>query len=249
MDNILRYNMILKTVAFTLPLIFFAACATKSNLQTTQSFESASFEVNDVFVNMSDGIENSSGTRYLMRSAAKNTAKLFNAEMHNFDASYPLEIEVTDVNFRMPNASIASGERTYIEYTATLREEATGEAYRALPVTYYYVAAGNLSTDAAKQNATKNMIRLSIKNTFAQLYGMQEVPQNIQTHFNTQNIFSDQGEPAKKAPKSIEVPVASLPTPTPTSAQAPEVIVSDASIVQTSTVSSSEPVVIKCVVC
>ena len=247
--------MIRKIALYTASLLFVAGCAANNGFQTTQTFAPAQFQVSDVYVNMADGVENSNRLRGLMRNAGKNTASVYNDAMGSVSAEYPLEIEVTDVNYRDPNASAASGDRTYIRYTATLREEASGEVFRSLPVTYYHVTAEKLDNSQAKQNAEKNMIRLSLKNAFARLYGMQEVPQSVQRHFATQDIFS-QSDQRKTKPeikpqkKPAPTPVVASVVPTQPAVQPtlePVIAAPDEAITETTTQDGAT--VIKCVVC
>lgn len=246
--------MIRITALYAASLLFVAGCASNNGFKTDQSFAPAKFQVSDVYVNMVDDVENSQRVRGLFRNAGKNTASVYNNSMRSVSSEYPLEIEVTDINYRSPNASAASGDRTYIRYTATLREEASGEVFRSLPVTYYHISTGVLATDEAKQNAEKNMIRLSIKNAFARLYGMENIPKSVQTHFNTNDIFADRNsvstkpliKPAKKAP----APVVAAVAPTQPAAEVvsePVVVAPDEAI--TETVSEDGATVIKCVVC
>lgn len=247
--------MIRKIALYTASLLFVAGCAANNGFQTTQTFAPAQFQVSDVYVNMVDGVENSNRVRGLMRNAGKNTANVYNDTMGSVSAEYPLEIEVTDINYRDPNASAASGDRTYIRYTATLREEASGEVFRSLPVTYYHVTAEKLNNAEAKQNAEKNMIRLSLKNAFARLYGMQEVPQSVQRHFATQDIFSqssgNKAKPVikpqkKKAPAPV---VASVVPKQPVVEATPEPVIVESGEAITETTTEGGATVIKCVVC
>jgi hypothetical protein len=247
--------MIRKIALYTASLLFVAGCAANNGFQTTQTFVPAQFQVSDVYVNMADGVENSNRLRGLMRNAGKNTASVYNDAMGSVSAEYPLEIEVTDVNYRDPNASAASGDRTYIRYTATLREEASGEVFRSLPVTYYHVTAEKLDNSQAKQNAEKNMIRLSLKNAFARLYGMQEVPQSVQRHFATQDIFS-QSDQRKTKPeikpqkKGAPAPVVASVVPTQPAVQpTPEPVIAAPDEAITETTTQDGATVIKCVVC
>ena len=247
--------MIRKIALYTASLLFVAGCAANNGFQTTQTFVPAQFQVSDVYVNMADGVENSNRLRGLMRNAGKNTASVYNDAMGSVSAEYPLEIEVTDVNYRDPNASAASGDRTYIRYTATLREEASGEVFRSLPVTYYHVTAEKLDNSQAKQNAEKNMIRLSLKNAFARLYGMQEVPQSVQRHFATQDIFS-QSDQRKTKPeikpqkKAAPAPVVASVVPTQPAVQpTPEPVIAAPDEAITETTTQDGATVIKCVVC
>ena len=247
--------MIRKIALYTASLLFVAGCAANNGFQTTQTFVPAQFQVSDVYVNMADGVENSNRLRGLMRNAGKNTASVYNDAMGSVSAEYPLEIEVTDVNYRDPNASAASGDRTYIRYTATLREEASGEVFRSLPVTYYHVTAEKLDNSQAKQNAEKNMIRLSLKNAFARLYGMQEVPQSVQRHFATQDIFS-QSDQRKTKPeikpqkKPAPTPVVASVVPTQPAVQpTPEPVIAAPDEAITETTTQDGATVIKCVVC
>lgn len=247
--------MIRKIALYTASLLFVAGCAANNGFQTTQTFVPAQFQVSDVYVNMADGVENSNRLRGLMRNAGKNTASVYNDAMGSVSAEYPLEIEVTDVNYRDPNASAASGDRTYIRYTATLREEASGEVFRSLPVTYYHVTAEKLDNSQAKQNAEKNMIRLSLKNAFARLYGMQEVPQSVQRHFATQDIFS-QSDQRKTKPeikpqkKPAPAPVVASVVPTQPAVQpTPEPVIAAPDEAITETTTQDGATVIKCVVC
>ncbi len=249
--------MIRNISIFAVALTLVASCASKSSLDTGKSFAPANFVISDVFVNMSDGIENSRQIRSLMRNASRNTVKLYNKNMASANENYPLEIEVREVNYRDPKATASSGDRTYIKYTMTLREEASGEVFRSLPVTYFHVSTGALTTAQAKQNADKNMIRLSMKNSFARLYGMKNVPQNVQSFFNTKDVFAKDlktparptqrsaPKPVKKEVPLVETPVASAPSPQP----APKVVnVPEAPVIQASS-NNGEPDVIKCVVC
>ena len=243
--------MIRNTVLISSTLLFMASCASNNGFSTTQSFTPAKFEVSDVYVNMTDGIENSNRVRKFMKNAGLNTADKYNDTMISVRAAYPLEIEVNEINYRKPNASAASGDRTYIKYTATLREEASGEAFRTLPVTYYHVTTGALANDEAKRNAEKNMIRLSIKNVFAKLYGMENVPQDIQTHFNTNDIFADLDKPiAKPAIRKPAAPVIAKPVVAAQVITTPEpvIVAPDEAIIE-STSTDGGPVVLKCVVC
>lgn len=264
--------MIKKTALYAASLLFIAGCAANNGFQTSQNFAPAQFQVTDVYVNMVDGLENSSRIRGLMRNAGKNTASVYNNTMRTVSAEYPLEIEVTNINYRAPNATASSGDRTYIRYTATLREEASGEVFRTLPVTYYHVAAEKLNTTEAKQNAEKNMIRLSIKNAFAKLYGMKEVPRTVQRHFNTKDIFTNANsvkskpviKPKKKAPVQVVASVVqqkpvvavvpkSQPQPQPQSQSqpqnVPEPVIVEPGEAITETTSENGATVIKCVVC
>lgn len=238
--------MIRNTAIFAASVLFLVGCATNKNFQTTQSFEPAKFQISDVYVNMQDGVENSKRIRELMKKAGTNTAEQYNDGIESTRAEYPLEIEVSEINYRKPNASIVSGDRTYIKYTATLRDEASGIAYRTLPVTYYHVVAGSLTSDDAKLNAEKNMIRLSIKNAFARLYGMENVPQNIETHFATNDIFADPNKTvAKPIIRKPVTPVVSAPVAT---SPEPVIVAPDEPVIE-STSTDGGPVVIKCVVC
>lgn len=253
--------MIRKIALYTASLLFVAGCAANNGFQTTQTFTPAQFQVSDVYVNMADDLENSNRLRGLIRNAGKNTANVYNDAMGSVSAEYPLEIEVTDINYRDPNASAASGERTYIRYTATLREETSGEVFRSLPVTYYHVSAEKLNTSEAKQNAEKNMIRLSLKNAFARLYGMEEVPQSVQRHFATQDIFSQSYQsntkpvikPIKKpAPAPVVASVVSkkpVVAVAPQPQNAPEPVIVEPGEAVTETISENGATVIKCVVC
>lgn len=247
--------MILKIALYSASLLFVAGCAANSGFQTTQTFTPAQFQVNDVYVNMVDGVENSNRARGLMRNAGKNTARVYNDAIGSTTSQYPLEIEVMDINYRNPNASATSGERTYIKYTATLREEASGEVFRSLPVTYYHVSAEKLDNEQAKQNAEKNMIRLSIKNAFARLYGMKEVPQPVQRHFATQDIFSQsngiQTKPViKPQNKPAPAPVIASAVPTqPAVKPAPEPVIAAPAEAITETTTVDGATVIKCAVC
>ena len=247
-------NMIRNIPIFILALMIFTSCATSNNFQTTQSFAPAKFEINDVFVNMTDGIENSNRIKSLMRRASRNTAKIYNNSLGSTQTAYPLEIDVKAVNYRNPNTSASAENRTFIRYVAILREEASGEVFRELPVTYFHVTTSALNTDVAKQNAEKNMIRVSLKNAFARLYGMQTVPHSVQTHFSSHDIFSD-GSVVKLKPV---VPAQPVVTPAPKlvvaqtpaiSTPSPQVVIApDQPIIETTTV-DGEPTVIKCIVC
>lgn len=245
--------MIRNVAIFTTSLLFVAGCAANNGFKTTQNYAPANFKVADVYVNMTDGVDNSKRIRKLMKNAGLNTAKVYNSTMRSVKAEYPLEIEVTDINYRDPKSTAVSGDRTYIRYTATLREESSGAVYRSLPVTYYYVATGALNTNEAKQMAEKNMIRISIKNAFAKLYGMESIPRSVQTHFNTADIFANPNavqkpavKPAQKAPQQIAL----APTPQPVAATpAPEVIVAPDEAIIEPTSTDGGPTVLKCAVC
>ena len=243
--------MIRNMVLISSALLFMASCAKNNGFSTTQVFAPAKFEVSDVYVNMTDGIENSNRVRKLMKNAGINTADKYNETMTSAHVAYPLEIEVNEINYGKPDASASSGDRTYIKYTATLREEASGEAFRTLPVTYYHVTADALTSDEAKSNAEKNMIRLSIKNVFAKLYGMENVPEDIQTHFYTNDIFAELDESATKP--ATKKPVALLKAKPVVAAQVtttpePVIVAPDEAIIE-STSTDGGPVVLKCVVC
>lgn len=247
--------MIRKIAFYTASLLFVAGCAANNGFQTTQSFAPAQFQVSEVYVNMVDGVENSSRVRSLMGNAGKNTAKVYNDVIGDTSQEYPLEIEVTDLNYRDPDASAASGDRTYIRYTATLREETSGEVFRSLPVTYYHVTAEKLNSSEAKQNAEKNMIRLSLKSAFARLYGMEDIPRSVQTHFSTRDIFTNADavdtkpiiKPQKKqAPAPLVASV--IPVQPAVKVEPEPVIVSpDEAITETS--NEGGATVIKCAVC
>lgn len=226
--------MIRNSFIFFVTLFALASCATNNGFQTTQTYEPARFTVSDVYVNMTDGIENSGRIRTFMKFASVNTAEVYNDAMASTNALFPIEIEVSEINFRKAQGSASSGDRTYIKYTAILREEETGEVFRALPVTYYHVSIGAITTAEAKLLAEKNMIGISIKSAFARLYGMEEVPQTVETHLSTNDIFAD--------PDAIvEEPVVRQASPTPTNE--PDVSVTE----PVST--DGEPLVIKCAVC
>lgn len=245
--------MIRNIAIFSSALLFVASCASNQGYQTTQTFAPAQFNVDDVFVNVVDGVENSKRIRTLMKNAGKNTARVYNQTMRTANASYPLEIEVNSINYRNPNSNAVSGDRTYIKYTATLRVAETGETYRTLPVTYYHISTGSLDSDAAKQDAEKNMIRLSIKNAFAGLYGMKTVPQSVTTYFNTSDVFSTREQtPKLVAPVSrpTPAPAVSQPSVTPAPvASAPEVIIAPDEPITATTTTDDGLTVIECVVC
>ncbi len=245
--------MIRNTVIFSAALFVMSSCASNNNFKTTQTFAPAKFQVADVYVNMAGGIENSNRVRKLMKNAGANTANVYNDTMQSARSIYPLEIEVTELNYRNPKASATSGDRTYIRYTATLREEASGAVYRALPVTYYHVSAGLLESSEAKQNAEKNMIRLSIKNAFARLYGLESVSQNVQTPFTTNDIFASPEAVSAKPVVTRAKPIVAKPiTPAPTAAPVtttPEVIVAPDEAIIESTTTEDGVTVLKCAVC
>ena len=258
----MRLNMIRTVLIFSIAIFLVASCATDKNFKTEQSFTPAEFIISDVFVNITDGVENGQRIRKLMRNAGKNTSQLFNQGISKDSTSYPLEIEVTEINYRNPSSSAASGDRTYIRYSATLRDEESGLVFRNLPITYYHVSASKVLTDEAKQNAEKNMIRNSIKTAFTRLYGMQAVPNNVQTYFNTKDVFSGKELSTKKiVPASVEPkPIApTVQTPAPAQPQVveikpvaePEPIVISAPQVTVvdSASATGEPKVITCVVC
>lgn len=246
--------MIRRTALYVASVLFVAGCASNNGFKTDQSFAPAKFQVSDVYVNMVDGVENSKRVGGLFKNAGKNTASVYNGTMSSVSAEYPMEIEVSEINYRSPTASAASGDRTYIRYTATLREEASGEVFRSLPVTYYHISTGTLATDEAKQNAEKNMIRISIKNAFARLYGMENIPKSVQTHFNTNDIFSDRNlvntkpliKPVKKAPAPVVAAVIAQ-QPAAVVASDPDIVAPNEAI--TETTSEDGATVIKCVVC
>ena len=210
------------------------SCATKTGFQTTQTYEVASFQVSDVYVNMIDGIENSDRVRKSMMIAGVRTADIYNEAMASGNAFYPLEIEVNEVNFRKPKAPVNAEEQTFIKYTAILREAETGEVYRTMPVTYFHASTSAITTPEAKRLAENDMIRISIKNAFARLYGLEEVPHAVQTYFSTNDILAD---PEVIVEEPVASPVQSAPAP-----------VADPVIVQSDT-TGDEPLVIKCVVC
>ena len=210
------------------------SCATKAGFQTTQTYEAASFQVSDVYVNMINGIENSERVRRSMLIAGVNTADIYNEAMASGNSNYPLEIEVNEVNFRKPKAPVNAEEQTFIKYTAILREAETGEVFRTMPVTYYHASTSAITTPEAKRLAENDMIRISMKNAFARLYGLEEVPHTVQTYFSTNDILAD---PDAIADEPVARSVQSSPTP-----------VADPVIVESDT-SGDEPLVIKCVVC
>jgi hypothetical protein len=244
--------MIRTVLITTALLVSVASCANKSEIDSGKSFAPASFNISDVFVNMVDGIESSQSVRSLMRNASRNTAKLYNKGMSSSGGTYPLEIEVTDLNYRDPGSSAASGDRTYIKYTMTLREQASGLVFRDLPVTYYHVSAGALHNDEAKRNAAKNMIRLSLKGAFARIYGMPGVPSHVRSHFNTRDIFTNEPNSIKKpkpkvGPKPVETPVAQAQPQVKASASRVN-SAQQAQVIQASS-TGDDALVIKCVVC
>ncbi len=226
--------MIRNSFIFFATLFALASCATNNGFQTTQTFEPASFKVSDVYVNMSDGVENSARIGKTMKYAGVNTAEIYNDAMASANAVFPLEIEVNEINFRKTQAVANSGDRTFLKYTAILLEEETGEVFRTLPVSYYHVSAGPITSAEAKKLAEKNMISNSIRSAFARLYGMEEVPQTVQTHFSTNDIFADPDaiieEPVIKRVPPAKIVKPSIPVAEPVS-------------------TDGEPLVIKCVVC
>jgi len=236
--------MIRNTIFFNALLLFVAGCATHNGFKTTQSFGPANFLVSDVYINMVDGLENSKRIRGLMINASNNTADIYNATVNSEVSEYPLEIEVTNINYQTSKSSVSNDDRTYIRYIATLREEETGEVYRELPVTYYHVGAGALGTPEDKEKAEKNMISISLKNTFARLYGKEEIPQTVEAHFSSQDIFADPN-------KILELPVASPSEQISSKSKSPvseSISSTDVPVIE-STSTDGEPIVIKCVVC
>jgi len=245
--------MIRNIAVFSLMVLVIAGCASNKGFTTTQSFSPARFNVDEVYVNIANGVENADRIRTLMTQAGENTAQVYNHTMPRAAIGYPLEFEVNEINYSSREAGIAASDRTFIRYVATLRVAETGETYRSLPVTYYHVAGNKVDTDEAKQNAERNMISLSIKSAFARLYGMEQVPQTIQTYFTTNDIFAD--EPATlepdmplNAPQS-RVPV-STPSPEPQSVeQQPEIILAPDEPITATTTTEDGVTVIECVVC
>jgi len=237
----------------SLILLVIAGCASNRGFTTTESFSPARFNVDEVYVNVADGVENGNRIRALMKRAGENTAQVYNAATRDEAVSYPLELEVNAVNYRNPYAGISSGERTYIRYIATLRVAETGETYRSLPVTYYHVSERRLDTDEAKQNAERNMIRLSIKSAFARLYGMEEVPQSVQTYFTANDIFSDELatlelEPPAAAPRP-RVTVSPVSPATVPATRQPQIIIAPEEPITATTTTEDGVTVIECVVC
>ncbi len=223
--------MIRNTLISTVLFLAVTSCAKNKDITNTQTYTPAQFEVSDVYVNMADGIENSNRIRAFMKNAGINTANVYNYTMVSADTGYPLEIEVNEVSYRNPDALAASDKGTYIKFTATLREEASGEVFRSLPVTYYHAWTGTLTSSEAKQDAEKNMIEISIKNAFSKLYGMENIPQNIQTHFDVNDIFAD--------PNTVVVRL--------DAEEVAEISTSEATVANTS--AGNKPTVIKCAVC
>lgn len=152
---------------------------------------SGTYRISEVTVTVDEELENSAHLQNLMHRAVKSSVHAFNKATYG-KQSVPLKIHLSNINFRDPDAALVSDQATFIEYTAMLGN-GENETYQIiLPISQTYVAPTRIFNADVKEDITRNMIRTSLKKNLGKLYGLESLPESVQTHFNTRNIFAFQ---------------------------------------------------------